>query len=609
MATLACRLKTIWSLGPSSIASVLTYRTLLRLGIHPVQRIHAETPTGPFFSPPAAIDNTLPLIDGWGDEGECFGWFRYALDSRPPNWHRNPLTGKVVQQADRPWWTIPDFAPDVGDIKAVWDASRFGWVLTMAQQARRGEPGVLDRANAWFADWLAANPPYQGPNWKCGQESSLRILHLAAAAIVLGQVENSQAALLDFVSLSLRRIAPTRAYAVAQNNNHGTSEAAALFVGGSWLVANGRSEGAKWEQQGRDLLEERAAGLIGEDGTFSQYSVVYHRLMLDTLSFAEIWSRHLNLKPFSQRFRNRAALATRWLLAFVDPDTGDAPNLGANDGAHILDFARTGYRDFRASAGLASSLFLDSSAYGSAGSVAARWLELAPADTPTARPTSEVFDTGGFAVLRRGRAMAVLRYPRFRFRPSQADALHIDLFTDGLNHLRDAGTYSYNAGEEWIRYFSGTEGHNTVMFDDRDQMPRLSRFLFGDWLHTEEVDPLNETGTVTNFGAKYTDRQGASHARKATLSADCLHVVDTVSGFVNKAVLRWRLAPGTWQLDGQTADNGKMRLSVSADVPLVRIELKDGWESRHYHAKTRLPTLEVEIARPGALTSVYKWVL
>lgn len=609
MSTLACRLRTTWALGLASIVSVLIYRALIRLEKHPVQKLKAKTPTGPFFRVPSVIDATLPLVDSWNDEGQSFGWYSFKLEGCPPDWHCNPLTGKVIQTPTRPWWNIPDFDLDIGDIKTVWEASRFPWALSLAQQARRGDSNALDRLNAWIADWLIANPPYLGPNWKCGQESSLRLLHLAASAVVLDQVEKSEAGLLDLVSLSLKRIAPTRSYAVAQNNNHGTSEAAALFVGGSWLVANGRSEGAKWEQQGRRLLEERVARLIDKDGTFSQYSIVYHRLMLDTLSFAEIWCRRLNRELFSQRFHKRMALATRWLMAFVDPDTGDAPNIGANDGAHILNFAQASYRDFRPSAGLASLLFLEESAYGVVGTATAQWLNLDPPETRNVLPASTVFDAGGFAVLRQGRAMAVLRYPRFRFRPSQSDALHLDLFVDGVNHLRDAGSYSYNLGEEWTRYFSGTEGHNTIMFDNRDQMPRLSRFLFGDWLITDTVTPMNDTVTETSFSAKYTDSQSASHRRDVVLSANSLHVTDTVSGFKNNAVLRWRLAPGNWHLDGHAVHNGNARLSISADVPVLRIELKEGWESLYYHAKSRLPVLEVEIGRPGTLQSIYKWVL
>ena len=67
---------------------------------------------------------------------------------------------------------------------------------------------------------------------------------------------------------------------------------------------------------------------------------------------------------------------------------------------------------------------------------------------------------------------------RFRFRPSQADAMHVDLWVKDQNLLSDAGTYSYNTDARWLKYFPGTQSHNTVQFDDRDQMPRLGRFLF-----------------------------------------------------------------------------------------------------------------------------------
>src|SRR5690606_5962127 len=137
------------------------------------------------------------------------------------------------------------------------------WVPAMAQRARQGEQKELERLNAWLADWTTTNAPYQGPNWKCGQEASIRVIHLACAALLLGQVRDPLPALLDLVALHLRRIAPTVQYAMAQDNNHGTSEAAALFVGGSWLAEHGDRRGARWAAAGRNLLENRAARLIG----------------------------------------------------------------------------------------------------------------------------------------------------------------------------------------------------------------------------------------------------------------------------------------------------------------------------------------------------------
>ncbi|MEN1395660.1 heparinase, partial [Pseudomonas aeruginosa] len=94
-------------------------------------------------------------------------------------------------------------------------------------------------------------------------------MHLALAAILLQQVTAPPAALLDLLRIHLRRIVPTIRYAIAQDNNHGTSEAAALFIGGSWLRAHGEPDAVTWMRLGRKWLENRAKHLIGEDGSFS----------------------------------------------------------------------------------------------------------------------------------------------------------------------------------------------------------------------------------------------------------------------------------------------------------------------------------------------------
>lgn len=49
------------------------------------------------------------------------------------------------------------------------------------------------------------------------------------------------------------------------------------------------------------------------------------------------------------------------------------------------------------------------------------------------------------------------------------------------NILRDAGTYSYNCQKPWQDYFKSLAAHNTIRFDDHEQMPKISRFLNGKW--------------------------------------------------------------------------------------------------------------------------------
>ena len=53
---------------------------------------------------------------------------------------------------------------------------------------------------------------------------------------------------------------------------------------------------------GRGWLENRAKKLIGKDGSFSQYSLNYHRMLLDTLSIAEVWRQRSETPSFSLIF-------------------------------------------------------------------------------------------------------------------------------------------------------------------------------------------------------------------------------------------------------------------------------------------------------------------
>lgn len=618
MTSLATKARTAVALGILNIARAASYRLGVKLNLNPVRRLRAVVPQGPFFRAVRQRRNVLaPAIGSWNTNAHLFSRWPFAVTQLPPDWVANPFNGRRVASPERGWWQIPDFDIAVGDIKLIWELSRMDWVLALAQRARLEDVDAIKQLNIWLADWCNSNSPYRGPNWKCGQEASIRVMHLAMAALILAQVRESAPGLLHLVRLHLERIAPTLQYAMAQDNNHGTSEAAALFIGGSWLAAHGVADGARWERMGRRWLENRAARLIGRQGSFSQYSLNYHRVMLDTFCMAEVWRRHLALPAFSACWQARALAATQWLRHMVNPINGDGPNVGANDGARLLQLTDTVYRDHRPSVQLAMALFANQRAYAQDGpwDHALRWLGVSRERDVAPVPSHYVADDGGFAMLRRGGAMAMLRYPRFRFRPSQPDALHLDLWLGGENLLRDAGSYSYYTDPHWLNYFGGTASHNTIQFDGRDQMPRISRFLLGDWLKTTWLQPLKEDTQAVRFAAGYRDREGAIHRRGVALGDGLLCVEDDVAGFGRSAVLRWRLAPGTWQLEGApgaprliNADDRTLLMEVRGSMPIVRCELVEGWESRHYLEKTSVPVLEIEVQQPGTLTTEVRWV-
>lgn len=569
--------------------------------------------TGLFFRTKdfTRVSNT-EVSKEWTKKGRWFSFHEFGFDGIP-DWHANPFKKGVRAVCDTPWHKISDFNDKVGDIKAVWEASRFDWVLAMAQRIASGDANELDRLNNWLENWIIKNPPYMGANWKCGQEASIRVMNLAIAASILEQDQFPAESLKKLIEIHLRRIYPTMSYAIAQCNNHATSEAAALYIGG--LLVGG-SYGKKISKKGCRTLESLVKRLIETDGTFSQYSLNYHRVMLDTLCMAEI-CRQKNGEPlFNETFYSHSKAASKWLLNLINIENGDGPNVGANDGARLLQLTNTKYRDFRPTVQLSYALFFNERAIREVGpwDDCLNWLNIERPQKVTQLDKSFIADKGGFAFLRNKKSMVMMRYPRFKFRPSHADALHVDLWVNNLNILRDGGTYSYNTDPKWMNYFSGTESHNTVQFDDIEQMPRISRFLFGDWLETTKIEEIKEDGESLRFGAGYKLGRKTKHFRRISLHANRLLVEDDVVCFQNKAVLRWRLVPGEWEIkevrNGFQATLGshlKLSIHVSSNHPLVRGELVQGWESLHYLEKRQIPVFEIETNSAGSIKTIVDW--
>ena len=110
-------------------------------------------------------------------------------------------------------------------------------------------------------------------------------------------------------------------------------------------------------------------------------------------------------------------------------------------------------------------------------------------------------------------------------------------------------------------------------------------------------------GDEQSWTGTYTDVWGAHHERTVNLRADALSVIDQVQGFKRKAVLRWRLAPGNWS-ENETGFNSELCcIRVESSVPICRMGLESGWESRHYLEKSGVPVLEVEINQSPAVVT------
>jgi hypothetical protein len=178
----------------------------------------------------------------------------------------------------------------------------------------------------------------------------------------------------------------------------------------------------------------------------------------------------------------------------------------------------------------------------------------------------------------------------------------VDVWSGGINLLRDAGTYSYNTASPWQEYFPGVEAHNTIQFDGGNQMPRLSPFLYGAW--PRATRKFQGDGTTAWVEAGYRDWRGNRHSRRLETVEDGFRVTDRIRGFKQDAVVRWRLAPEVeWTLDADGCHCLDCRLHVRAEGGAPRIAMTQAWESLYYMERTELPVLEVRVS-PAVSTVV-----
>jgi hypothetical protein len=610
------KIQTVKLLGAKWVALRLIYALRLWIGQlerkTPIQRwnqVHAPQFSGLVLLIYSKVknENTIQHAKEVLSNEQRYFFHHYFSFKTVPDWFENPFQNIELSKLKTTHWSkISDFTQ--GDIKCIWELSRFAWVYPLARAYSLACDESYSNA-FWhlFEDWAQKNPPNNGVHWKCGQEIAVRMMALTTGYFAIKKSKKTThervLKLRQVLYSSTKRIEANIDYALNQNNNHGISEATGLFTGG---VLFGDKD---WIKKGQNLLEHQVLDLVYSDGSFSQHSANYHRVMIHACLWA-IQLGRANGINFSEGFIEKVRLAGQWLLALFQPKNGYMPNLGSNDGALILPYSTCDYLDFRPTIQAVGAV-VDGS----------NWLPSGPWDdlahwlvpgftgcssvknrniddgTPLGQDknfTMKLLQPGGYAIWNIGDAKLIFRCPvKFLHRPAQCDLLHIDLWRNGVNIFRDAGTYSYNCEQPWQDYFKSTAAHNTVQFDDHDQMPKISRFLYGQWpvLSIE----LNET--LNQIKAGFTDWRGCFHRRSITPLKNGFKVIDRIAGRFNKAVLRWRLAPEkNWNLDENVCMTDGISMQIECSEK-GKMRLVDGWESLYYMDKKKLPVIETTVGK------------
>jgi len=449
------------------------------------------------------------------------------------NWLTHPETG--YQYSPQQHWTrISELDPAIGDIKFVWEKSRFAYLYPVIRYDFHHHTDQAAFVLNEIENWIDHNPLNCGPNYVCSQETSLRILnwtfalHYYKHSSELTEVRFQK--ILHSLYWQTRHVAANIGFSrIAIRNNHAITECLGLYLVG--LLYPFFPESSSWRTNGKRWLTEEGLYQIYEDGSYLQFSMNYHRVVIQLYTWAFVLADR-NGDRFDEKLYERLHTSLTFLHRHQDTVTGHLPNYGANDGALFFRLNSCQYRDYRPQLNALYLYFNHKHLY-----AAGAWHEdvfwyglLDPKRSevgkvknqshivkPAGSQTSD--SVTGFYILRDADKFTFVRCGKHPDRPMQADNLHLDLWINGLNLMRDAGSYKYNTDPATLKYFMGTASHNTLQLGTYDQMQKGGRFIWYYWSQAVDATVTENENSIFFDGKTHVYRHvhpQIFHCRRVT---------------------------------------------------------------------------------------------
>ena len=529
------------------------------------------------------------------------------------DWLTNPDSGYRYDPAQH-WLQINDYARETGDIKYVWEKARFSFLYPIIRHDYHHGEDCAEWVFSEIDSWIDANPINCGPNFKCSQEISLRTLNWLFALYYYKHAPALTEArfqrILHVCYWQLHHVYENIDFSrIAVRNNHAITETMMLYLGGIFFPFF--PQAAAWSAAGRKWLEEEVAYQVYADGTFLQFSHNYHRVLIQLMT----WSLYLSARngcPLSAEFQEKCKRSLFYLYSCQLADSGELPNYGANDGALFFPLNNCAYRDYRPQLNALYYYFSGRDLYPEGDWTEDRhWYAATPvrAADPAFRldpqPSGRMdFPTGGYYLYREVDTLLFIRCGNHADRPSHADNLHLDLWYEGVNMLRDAGTYKYNTDPETLSYFIGTKGHNTVQLGHVDQMHKGNRFIWYNWTQALRAEArLDEDayvfeGCISAFRAVDKTARHCRRVRQAKGEA-AWEIRDTVTHRTTLPMRQiWNIHPDFLrQFEITARDQAGQELRAVAE---------DRWYSSEYGMREAATALVFETSGKAITTTISK---
>lgn len=518
-------------------------------------------------------------------------WKPLGLDY---DWVTNPETG-YRYDARQHWTKVNDFSREAGDIKFVWEKSRFSWLLTVCRYDYHYDEDHAEFAISQILDWIDKNPLNCGPNYKCSQETSIRILNWLFALNFYRKSKALTEVRWDTIITSIywqtdhvmKNINFSR---IAVRNNHAITETLTLYLMGMMFPM--MKDANTWKKKGKKWFEEEIAYQIEDDGTFIQDSMNYHRVVIQLLIYAIALADKYSEK-FSDFVYEKAYKSVNFLYQCQELASGWLPNYGNNDGALFFPLSDNDYRDYRPQLDALHGLLTGKTLYEDF-LEDAKWIGCS---IPKNRQKFDriekqyglvKFVKSGYNLIREKDTLTFIRCGLFKTNGS-TDQLHLDVWYRGRNVLMDGGSYMYNTDDATVRYFAGTEAHNTLMLGDYDQMQKGMRFI---WFYPptllkadmyEDEDAYVFEGKVNAF-KQIADSITIQRVIKKKKGAPEWVITDKVEGAPTDIIKRQ-----LWHTSNNENYNENAKIHFESNGERKE---KEGWTSDYYGVKR--PTRQIE---------------
>lgn len=504
------------------------------------------------------------------------------------DWLTNPDNGYRFDGTVH-WTRVDDFNGTQGDIKYLWEKARFSYIYTIIRNDHANGTDSSKFICKEILSWIAHSPYNCGPHYKCSQEISIRVLNWIFGIYFYKDSDNLTDEKFDTIMHAIyvqtkhveRNILFSK---VAVRNNHAITESLCLFTVG--LLFPWFPESFRWITKGQRYLEEEGLYQIYNDGTYIQHSFNYHRVVVQLYTWALAVAK-ANFLKFSTSLIERLKISTQFIQKFIDTENGCVPNWGPNDSALFFPLNSKDPRDFRPQINALCVMLGEQLPYNS-------HLELME-DTywfngkiiePTVSGNEAhseglySFNDGGYYAVKTNWTSTFIRCSKNSHRPFHADNLHIDLWWGHENIVRDAGTYKYNTKPHYLRFFTGSAGHNTVMIDGYDQMQKGKRFIWYNWSKAvnaainEKKEFISFEGTIVAFKQL---GNGIIHTRNVNVHKNVpLWIIrDTVEGCNGHTYTQ------CWNVKESFFDSG-FKIVSRSDGDVIEPVIKDVWFSDCY---------------------------